>query len=650
MIYNYSGIVLFVENTPKMANTFGFRREGMVLIMTISKHQNLHRTIIYMLMDAMCLAFSVFFALFLRFDFLYQSIEPFWYKNALIYLPIEIAVTLSVFYLFRFYHILWQFASVKEYFLIFVASSASAVVNTLLRVATGLRLPLSCYVLDWMLFAALAVGTRILIRVIIQSNNRKGKCDGKRSNVMIIGAGDAANTLMREIRTGKLHDSKRAVCVIDDDKSKKNRSIGGVEIVGGREKIPEAVRQYEVDEIIFAIPSAPPAERAEILNICKTLKCTLKTVPGLSQIVNNEAEVTKLSDVDVEDLLGRAPIKTYTEKIIGYIKGKVVLVTGGGGSIGSELCRQIAAHSPKKLIIFDVYENNAYDIQHELMAKHPKLDLEVLIGSAQDDKRISSVFETYHPQIVFHAAAHKHVPLMEDSPNEAVKNNVFGTLNTCKCADKYGAERFILISTDKAVNPTNVMGASKRICEMIVQTYAGRSKTKFAAVRFGNVLGSNGSVIPLFKKQIAAGGPVTVTHPGIIRFFMTIPEAVGLVLHAVAMANGGELFILDMGHPVKILDLAENLIRLSGRTPYEDIKIVFTGLRPGEKLYEEILSESEGLNATEDEMIYVVRPDNFDKETFTAQLEHLKEIMYNDDCDMHTEISKIVPIAPPQNE
>ena len=416
----------------------------------------------------------------------------------------------------------------------------------------------------------------------------------------------------------------------------------GVPIVGGREKILEAAAHYRIDEIIFAIPSASVQVKKEILDICKESGCKLRTLPGMYQLINGDVSVSELKEVEIDDLLGREPIRINTEEVLNSVSGKTVMVTGGGGSIGSELCRQIAAHMPKRLIIFDIYENGAYEIQQELLWKFPKLDLVVLIGSVRNTSRVNDVFSTYQPDIVFHAAAHKHVPLMETSPDEAIKNNVMGTYKTARAADRYGTEKFVLISTDKAVNPTNVMGASKRICEMIIQTMDRRSDTTFVAVRFGNVLGSNGSVIPLFKKQIAEGGPVTVTHPDIVRYFMTIPEAVSLVLQASVYARGGEIFVLDMGKPVKILDLATNLIKLSGYKPGEDIEIKFTGLRPGEKMYEELLMDQEGLKKTANRMIFIGKPIEFDAEVFERQLELLINDAKKEDKDIRERIGEIV--------
>ena len=463
-----------------------------------------------------------------------------------------------------------------------------------------------------------------------------------RKRLMIVGGGEAGAMIIKELQGSRYLD-QQVCCIIDDDVSKHGKYIRGVEIVVAREDIVRVAREFQIDEIIIAMPSAEKAKRRDILHICKETGCDLKVLPGLYQMINGEVVTSKLRKVEIEDLLGREAIKTDLNQVAGYVSGKTVLVTGGGGSIGSELCRQIAMHHPKRLIIVDIYENNAYDIQQELKKKHSELDLVVLIASVRNTHRMETIFETYRPDIVYHAAAHKHVPLMEDSPNEAIKNNVFGTYKTAKAADKYGVKRFVLISTDKAVNPTNIMGASKRICEMVIQMMNNHSKTDYVAVRFGNVLGSNGSVIPLFKKQIEQGGPVTVTHPDIIRYFMTIPEAVSLVLQAGAYAKGGEIFILDMGEPVKIMDLALNLIRLSGYKPFEDIEIQFTGLRPGEKLYEELLMNEEGLQDTENKLIHIGKPIEFDEVLFQKQLDELAKIANNDSEDIRKKVQEIVP-------
>lgn len=459
---------------------------------------------------------------------------------------------------------------------------------------------------------------------------------------MIVGAGNSGAVILKEI-TSSAHVKDAVVCFIDDDPNKWGKFLNGIPIVGNRGDIPEMAERYHVDEIYVAMPSASAKDRKEIIENCRKTNCKVKTLPGIYQLLNGDVGVSKLREVEIEDLLGRDPIRVNLDEIMGYVSGKVVLVTGGGGSIGSELCRQIAGHNPKQLIIVDIYENNAYDIQMELREKYPGLNLEVLIASVRNEHRIDTIFEKYRPEIVYHAAAHKHVPLMEDSPNEAIKNNVFGTYKTAKAADKYGTKRFVLISTDKAVNPTNIMGASKRMCEMVVQMMNARSKTDFVAVRFGNVLGSNGSVIPLFKRQIAEGGPVTVTHPDIIRYFMTIPEAVSLVLQAGAYAKGGEIFVLDMGQPVKILDLAKNLIRLSGYKVDEDIKIEFTGLRPGEKLYEELLMNEEGLQDTPNKLIHIGKPIDFDMDYFAHQLDELYEIANRDSDNIKEVVRMMVP-------
>ena len=464
---------------------------------------------------------------------------------------------------------------------------------------------------------------------------------------MIVGAGTSGSVILKEMTTSSLVNGC-VVCFVDDDKNKAGKFLNGVPVAGNRNDIPRLAEEYKIDEIYIAIPSASAKERKAIIEICRETGCQVKILPGIYQLINGEVSIAKLRNVEIEDLLGRDPIRVNLDEIMGYVSGKVVLVTGGGGSIGSELCRQVASHNPKQLIIFDIYENNAYDIQLELKEKYPDLDLVVLIGSVRNTHRIETVFEKYRPDIVYHAAAHKHVPLMEDSPNEAIKNNVFGTYKTAKAADKYGTSRFVLISTDKAVNPTNIMGASKRMCEMVVQMMNARSKTDFVAVRFGNVLGSNGSVIPLFKKQIEQGGPVTVTHPDIIRYFMTIPEAVSLVLQAGAYARGGEIFVLDMGEPMKILDLAKNLIRLSGYTPDVDIPIVFTGLRPGEKLYEELLMNEEGMQDTPNKLIHIGKPIEFDMERFEGQLEELYVTANEDGDGIREDVMRIVGTYHPE--
>lgn len=553
------------------------------------------------------------------------------------------------FYIFKTYSVLWRFSRISDLLRVFVGMVVALGALFICQMAVyGKAISAPAMLLTFFITFFLTVVFRlcmkdIILRVSSREADEKTSADKLEGNIMIIGAGCAASMIINELRDNKVNSCKFK-CAIDDDPAKKNTYILGIKVYGDRNSIIEAAEKFQIDTILFAIPSCDNKEKGEILNICKETGCELKIVPSIYQMMNSgEKGISKkIRKVQIEDLLGREPISLDINRIIDYVAGRTVLVTGGG-TIGSELCRQIAEHDPKRLVIFDIYENNAYDIQNELRRKYPELDLVTLIGSVRDSKRLESVFKTYRPDIVYHAAAHKHVPLMEDSPNEAIKNNVFGTLKTAQCADKYGAKKFVLISTDKAVNPTNIMGASKRMCEMIIQSYNKRSETEFVAVRFGNVLGSNGSVIPLFKKQIEAGGPVTVTDPDIIRYFMTIPEAVTLVLQAGASAKGGEIFVLDMGKPVKILTLAENLIRLSGFTPHKDIKIEFIGLRPGEKLYEEMLMAEEGLKETENKLIHIGQPIEFDENEFFAALDNLRKAMYDDSVDMRAIVSGIVP-------
>ena len=546
------------------------------------------------------------------------------------------------------YKVLWQYASPYAFIGVCFVPAVSWLFSFVYRIiaaALGFKvLPANVYCILLMLSCAAVVGPRAFAKILAKlSTSHPSNSSLKKRKVMIIGAGDAAGILISDISRNDGFSNCVAVCAIDDDETKTGKYINGVKIVGTRHDIVSSAKKYSVDVIVFAIPSLPRNERREILEICAVTGCELKTMPSIDDALNRNSRQLSVSNVKIEDLLERMPIKLDMNEKMSYVSGKVILVTGGGGSIGSELCRQIVRYSPKLLIIFDVYENNAYDILNELKADYPEANVIALIGSVRDSHRMECVFRDYCPQIVYHAAAHKHVPLMEDSPNEAIKNNVFGTFKTADMADKYGVERFVLISTDKAVNPTNVMGASKRICEMIVQSFSKHSKTEFVAVRFGNVLGSNGSVIPLFKKQIEQGGPVKVTHPDIIRYFMTIPEAVSLVLTAGAMAKGGEIFVLDMGKPVKIVNLAKNMIRLMGYQVDKDIKIEFVGLRPGEKLYEEKLMSEEGLESTENHLIHVGKPIQFDEAEFLNKLEELKKIMYDDSCDIRPLIHEIVP-------
>lgn len=575
--------------------------------------------------DVVAVCLATYLGLIARFDFSFREIpERVYIDTAWNYLPYNIIITILLFWVFHLYQSLWEYAGIPEIINIFLGCFCSAVVQMIMiHVVFGWIYARSCYVFYGMFLLVFVAGARFFYRTF-RTFVEKRVNRAKSVNVMIIGAGDAGNSLIREMKSSSFIQ-KNAMCVIDDDKKKIGNFIHGVKVVGSREDILENVAKYDIDEIIIAMPTAPKSVIREVLDICKQTRCELKTLPGMFQLVNGEVNVSQLRKVDVIDLLGRDQIQVDLDSIMGYVKDKVILVTGGGGSIGSELCRQIADNNPKMLIIFDIYENSAYDIQQELIKKYPDLNLKVLIGSVRNTNRVNAVFEEYRPNIVYHAAAHKHVPLMEDSPNEAIKNNVFGTYKVAEAASRYGADRFVMISTDKAVNPTNIMGASKRICEMIIQSYDKKSKTEFVAVRFGNVLGSNGSVIPLFKKQIEAGGPVTVTHPDIIRYFMTIPEAVSLVLQAGAYAKGGEIFVLEMGEPVKILDLATNLIRLSGYIPGEDIKIEFSGLRPGEKLYEEMLMDEEGLKETANAKIHIGKPIEFDEEEFFKELKVLQE-------------------------
>ena len=603
------------------------------------------RQMILIVIDAISVILALYGSLVLRFNGLIEK-QYLHHANALVI--IVVALSVIIFSLNRLYHSLWQFASVIELKNILIATLLSSFVNIALFEVTGNKLPRSCYIIYFLLLTMFVGGSRFsyrLIRLIKKDFPTKEKRELEK--VMIVGAGEAGEKIYREIYTSQ-NIYKEVVCFIDDDKTKIGRRIHDVLIYGGRHDILEACDKYKIDEILVAMPSIDQKEMAEILNICKDTKCKIKKLPGIYQMVNGDVHLSDFKEVEVQDLLGRDPIEVNLSEIMDYVTNQVVMVTGGGGSIGSELCRQIAAAKPKQLIIVDIYENNAYDIQLELKHDYPQLNLETMIASVRNTDKVNDLFKQYHPDIVYHAAAHKHVPLMEDSPNEAVKNNVFGTLNVARACDQYKTKRMILISTDKAVNPTNVMGATKRMCEMIVQTINKQSQTEFVAVRFGNVLGSNGSVIPLFKKQIKAGGPVTVTHPDIIRYFMTIPEAVSLVLQAGAYAKGGEIFILDMGKPVKIADMARNLIKLSGYEPDIDIKIEYTGLRPGEKLYEELLMKEEGLQDTPNKLIHIGKPIELDEDSLFDRLNHLKDEAYQETNDIRTLIKEIVPTYQPK--
>lgn len=608
--------------------------------------QLLVRWFFLVMYDCFAIVASSWLGLLIRFNLQYEAIDLQYIQMMWKYLPINIVCTIVVFIIFKLYSSLWKYAGSLEATNVVLASGLATILQYIGYHILKLRMFRSFYIIYLIVFMIMIMASRFAYRFLrMLKSKRMRKINA--SKIMIIGAGESSNMLIKEI-TNSSYINGQVKCLIDDDPGKIGKYVQGIKVVGNRDTILHNARKYDIDQIIIALPSASRKNVKEITNICKETDCELKILPGIYQLVNGDVGISNLRNVEVEDLLGREPIHVNVDQIAEYVRGKVVLVTGGGGSIGSELCRQIAQHIPKQLIIVDIYENNAYDIKQELEQKYPRLNLEVLIGSVRNTSRMNAIFEKYRPDIVYHAAAHKHVPLMEDSPNEAIKNNVFGTLKTVQAADKYGTGRFVLISTDKAVNPTNIMGASKRICEMIVQMYDKHSKTEFVAVRFGNVLGSNGSVIPLFKNQIAHGGPVTVTDPEIIRFFMTIPEAVSLVIEAGLYAKGGEIFVLDMGEPVKILDLAENLIRLSGYTPYDDIPIVFTGLRPGEKLYEELLMNEEGLKDTDNKMIHIGRPIEIDEDKFTRQLSELKLALEKEPDDIRKMIKEVVPTYNPK--
>lgn len=600
------------------------------------------RVAMLLVFDILAVYVSGFLALAIRFELSFSKIEAICIESVYDYIVINILCTVIIFYLFRLYTSLWKYASVQELCNVVFAVVLSGVVQFIGMHIQGSRVPRSYYILYILLLLIFEICIRFSYRFMRFFRNEYGSVRKSTSNVMVIGAGDAGAAIMKEMCLSK-YVTQQVRCFIDDSPAKQGKYIQGCPVVGGQERILWAVQEYQIEKIIIAIPTASKKTIRRLVNICQQTDCEIRILPGTYQLINGEVSVSQLREVSIEDLLGRDQIQVNLDEILGYVKGETVLVTGGGGSIGSEICRQLAKHEVGRLIIVDIYENNAYDIQQELKHDYPELDLIVLIASVRNTHRMNMIMEEYHPAIVYHAAAHKHVPLMEDSPNEAIKNNVFGTFKTAKAAGKNGVKRFVLISTDKAVNPTNIMGASKRICEMIIQTLNHQYKTEFVAVRFGNVLGSNGSVIPLFKKQIAAGGPVTVTHPDIIRYFMTIPEAVSLVLQAGAYAKGGEIFVLDMGESVKIVDLAKNLIRLSGYKVGEDIEIHFTGLRPGEKLYEELLMDEEGLQNTENQLIHIGKPIEFDKKKFLKQLDELKEAMNQDSRRIRQMVQEIVP-------
>lgn len=593
------------------------------------------------LADLILINLSAFLALYIRFEFDFRQLYATTFlRDMLVYAGINSACTILIFHILKLYNSLWEFASVSELVRITLGCFFSAVFYMVGMFMLHLTVPRSFPAIYMLILCLLCGALRLSYRCVRRT--RAGLHSEGEKRTMLIGGGQAGAIALREFQTSPRSENK-VVCIIDDAPNKVGSYLGGVKIVGGRSAIARMAEKYDIDEIILAIPSASRQEKLQILNYCHNTSCTLRTLPGICQLANGEVRIEQIREVDIEDLLGRETVKIDLDEVAAYITGKTVLVTGGGGSIGSELCRQAAAQRPKRLIIFDIYENNAYDIQMELRRTHPELDLVVLIGSVRDRARVMQVFDRYRPDLVCHAAAHKHVPLMETSPFEAIKNNVFGTYNVAQAADRFGTQRFILISTDKAVNPTNVMGASKRLCEMIVQMMNDRSATEYVAVRFGNVLGSAGSVIPLFRKQIRSGGPVTVTDKRVIRYFMTIPEAVQLIFQAGAYARGGEIFVLDMGEPVRIDDLARNMIRLSGFEPDVDIPVVYTGLRPGEKLYEELLLSGEGMQKTKNDLIYIGHEIAFDPAAFEENLMLLRAIPEPDERALRAKLRELVP-------
>lgn len=598
-----------------------------------------------MLADAIGVNLSFLIAFYLRFDggFISDPHSSGYFEIFLASFVTYTMMKIVIFYILGMYNSLWKYASVEELFQVVFASCVGTAAVLSYSFVTEAHLPRSMYIMTCVLDMVMVGGVRFGYRAARRiKRSREGITKHGFKRVMVVGAGEAGAAVVKELKT---HEELKSipVALMDDNELKIGRKVCGVKVFGDRYHIRKIAKQQSIDEIIVAIPSSSKKEIREILEECSRTKCKLRMVPGMYELIDGQVEIEKIREVDIEDLLGREPVKVDLQEICGYISHRSVLITGGGGSIGSELCRQIATFRPRKLIILDIYENNAYDIQNELRRNDPALDLEVVIASVRDKSRLDEVFSKYKPEVVFHAAAHKHVPLMEDNPQEAIKNNVLGSLNVVHCADEYGVSKFVLISTDKAVNPTNVMGATKRITEMIVQSMKDRSKTEFVAVRFGNVLGSNGSVIPLFKDQIKSGGPVTVTHPDVTRFFMTIPEAAQLVIQAGAMAKGGEIFVLDMGEPVKIIDLAEKLIRLSGFEPDVDVDIKVTGLRPGEKLYEELLMSEEGLTETRHKKIFIGKPLNIDYKVLMSEINQLKKYIYGESSEVKDYIEHMVP-------
>ena len=595
------------------------------------------------LFDIIAIQLAAFLAILTRFEFRIHTIEPLFIDTLVHYAVLNTFCSICIFAAYRMYSTLWSFASIMDFFNVVKAVLISSVFQFIGIHMLAWPIPRSFIVLYIGWLGIVTVFPRMMIRILRGGRRIPLQAIGKQAiPVMLIGAGEAGSIILQEFKNSKFVE-KEIVCVIDDDPKKWGTFIHGVPVVGGRRKITQSVVRFGIQEIVLAIPTLKPHERKNIINICQQTGCKMSTLPGIYQLINCDVKVSMLRDVQIEDLLGREAVRTDLESIMSYVKDQKVMVTGGGGSIGSELCRQIADDQPKQLIIIDNYENAAYELQMELGRKHPELDVIVLIVSVQNRRKIREIFEQYKPDLIFHAAAHKHVPLMEYSPCEAIKNNVFGTMNVASEANRSGVKRMVLISTDKAVRPTNIMGASKRICEMVIQTYNQRSKTEYVAVRFGNVLGSNGSVVPLFKQQIREGGPVTVTHPDIIRYFMTIPEAVSLVLQAGAYAQGGEIFILDMGEPVKILDLAENMIRLSGLVPGEDIEIKFTGLRPGEKLYEELLIDDDNKKETANKRIFIGQPIKIDEAEFDEKMKELEKATFSEDENIRQVVKKLVP-------
>lgn len=641
------------------------------------KAKHLTVALLLALYDLFVINGAYFLALWLRFDCSYTAIPHEFLMAWLKFAPVNTILTLLVFKLLHLYRSIWKFASYNELKRAFVAVLMTSIVHSVGITEIFTKMPMSYYFVGAIFEFVLIIGIRFSYRFVLLERSKRQKVMASR--VMLIGAGSAGQMILRDIHNAR-EVNEVVCCIIDDDRSKWGSYIDGVKVVGGRDDILLNVEKFKIEKIYLALPSVSAIEQRDILNICKETKCELKKLPGIYQFLTGAVTTSAMKAVAIEDLLGREPIRVQMDEIYDFIAGKVIMVTGGGGSIGSELCRQIAKHNPKQLIVFDIYENNAHAIQLELRDKYPHLNLEVLIGSVRDSKRINQVFEQYKPEVVYHAAAHKHVPLMEDSPCESIKNNAIGTYKTAYAAMANGCKRFVLISTDKAVNPTNIMGASKRLCEMIIQSFAKKvaegkanelrplhvhsddeygslrdiacdikdAKTEFVAVRFGNVLGSNGSVIPRFKEQIAKGGPVTVTHPDIIRYFMTIPEAASLVLQAGTYANGGEIFVLDMGSPVKIDTLARNLIKLSGLQPDVDIKIEYTGLRPGEKLYEEKLMSEEGMRTTPNKLIHIGSPIPFDEDRFLGQLQDLMKAAYDGRNDIIRDlVASVVPTYRP---